>query len=233
MAFKNKTELKNWIAESAGQSLKLLEKLRTKSGDSGLRFDMRVFRSFNNGRDIENYARARLQKLGSGIDRVTFLLSSGKVLKVAYRNNVDQNLSEIQAYKKYGPEYMPRIYEYHKDGFWIISELVKTFQSHAQFATETGLTEKFLVKWAQFKWENKKDEVNMDDFLEWLLREYPEYTGSNVITTAHHTITPRGEELLAKITHLLVMGVEDIQRWDHWGIGTDQRLVCVDLGYQL
>lgn len=234
MAIKTKTELKNWISESVSESLQLLEKLRTlKTRDPSLRFDMRVFRSFNNGRDIENYARQRLQKLGSGIDRVTFLLSSGKVLKIAYRNNVEQNKTEIAAYEKFGPEYMPIIYESHPDGFWIISELVKTFQSKEQFFKETGLTDDFLRKWAQFKWRNKKDKVNMDDFLSWFIEQYPELAYPNNITSAHHTITPRGEEFLAKLTHLLIMDVDDIQRWDHWGIGTDQRFVCVDVGFRV
>lgn len=231
----SKKNLKNWISNAVSNELQLFEKLRTfkKLGQKhDLRFDIRKFRTFNNGKQMTAYAKQYLQRLGAGIGRETFLLSSGKVLKIAYRNDVRQNEFEIAAFEKFGPDYMPVIYETHPDGFWIISELVKTFQTEEQFVKETGLSSPFLRMWARFKYYDKKDAINMDDFSSWFTDNFPELANATNITTAQQTITPRGKEFLTKFTHLLAAGVDDIQKWDHWGVGTDQRFVCVDVGYE-
>lgn len=72
-----------------------------------------------------------------------------------------------------------------------------------------------------------KDNLDIEDFVSWGKNNTPQ---RRAFETLQKNITPKGIELLQKFTFLTGKGVFDIARYEHWGIGADQRIVCVDTG---
>lgn len=161
------------------------------------------------------------------ISRITYLLSSGKAIKIAYNKDVSQNSADAAAFDFFGPEYVPKIYDRDPEYRWLIVELVHTFNNEMQFKRITGgLTDIILGYLQEYLQMNKfNTQFDIEDFISW---------GKNhqvrAFTALQDGITPKGIELIKKFTFLASKGVSDLDRYEHWGIGADQRIVCVDTG---
>jgi hypothetical protein len=110
----------------------LTEKLRSKI------FNINEFKRLKNLGDIWNYAYDNLEFLGAGSSRGTWLLSSGKVLKVARWDaelkGLSQNEAEVKIYTDLAStKFVAKIFDYDKQYQWLISELVKPIKSEDEF----------------------------------------------------------------------------------------------------
>lgn len=93
-----------------------------------------------------------ITKLGEGSSRSVYRISKDRVLKVAGGNRADiniglaQNEAEVQAYTnpKTDKDIVPRIYDYHPEYFWLISEQVMPYESPVDFETDVGLSSSFM-----------------------------------------------------------------------------------------
>lgn len=64
------------------------------------------------------------EKLGKGTSRIAYEYSPGKIIKIAFNNaGLLQNRNEIKFYDELVP-YVPEIYDYHPEGYWIEMERV-------------------------------------------------------------------------------------------------------------
>lgn len=169
---------------------------------------------------IEEYG---LERIGCGKERCTYALSDKKVIKLEKDGEEEQNKNEYYSYKNFGKEYTPKIYEVSDDFGWIVSERVKTWETEDTFENATGLNEIWLYEAVTFQMKNGTSPEN-------LYKEYSEKQGWNIPDV---NPTPLGMELIQKIGFLNLNGVDDVARWDHWGIADDRRIVCIDLGLNL
>jgi hypothetical protein len=120
----SKTQIKQFITSIVKEVLQ--EKTRGT-------FDLNHFKTISNANDLYSYARNTLgEPIGEGSSRIVFVLSSGKALKLARiidgnsQKGQAQNEMEVDTYTN--PKLKPivaKIYDYHPEFFWIISELTK------------------------------------------------------------------------------------------------------------
>lgn len=204
----------------------LVEKIRSKT------FNIREFKKLNDLENIHEYAQDRLQMIGEGSSRTAYILSSKYVLKLAnlvdgrasggyeddYGNWIEdegfgcekglaQNEAEAKTYMEASPEVqkvLPRIYDYHKHDYWLLTELVKPLNSIDEW------TEISEVSWSDFfTFTQKVNDRNV-------LREY--YEDSPFLMALYdlvkeHSISP-----------------EDLGFVEQWGYTADRRLVLLDTG---
>jgi hypothetical protein len=103
----------------------LLEKLRSKT------FSMNELLKLKNEAEVLNYAFDNLEQVGDGSARDVFILSSGKVLKVAKgKVGIAQNkLEEAVSRNNRTSNIVAHVLSSSPEGFWLISELVKPFDT--------------------------------------------------------------------------------------------------------
>ena len=166
-----------------------------------------------------------LKNLGFGSSRMTFLLSSGKVLKIAYAEDVEQNQKEVVSYEFFGSNFVPKVYDYDPQYRWIITESVNTF-TPITFLKECGFGDFNLNLWVEYVSLHSKPRfsVDFDGYQRWI--KIAKKIPKNVL----EKITPKGIELLEKLTFLTKKDIWDIDRSEHWGVTSDQRIVCIDTG---
>ena len=101
----------------------LLEKLRSKT------FRMNEFIKLNSREEVLVYALENLQEIGSGSSRDVFILSSGKVLKVAKSEaGIEQNKLEVSvSNNSKTSSVLAHVLSSNPEGWWLVSELVKPF----------------------------------------------------------------------------------------------------------
>lgn len=221
--------LKQLIEEQAGQVLQ--ESLRGT-------FDLNLFKTLKSLGQIHEYVQgAGLQFLGEGLGRQVYLLSSSKVLKIVGNEmGVLQNKDEIEGFRKFGHTgAVAKVYESNPEGYWIIMEIAKAFQSEGQLKSETGLNEDFMIA---FAYELTHKRFSTETFRATMSNLTSAWTKmAQTLPAFQHrlkmlsSLTTKGHELLQKLYLLLTKyNVVDIARWDHWGITADGRVVCVDYG---
>ncbi len=96
-------------------------------------------------------------ELGKGSSRVAYEYAPGKAIKIAFNHaGVSQNKAELRHYEDLKP-YVPEIYDYHPDGWWIEAEKVEpakgnivshTISFAKRHADPLGV---ILDKWNQFE----------------------------------------------------------------------------------
>lgn len=106
-------------------------------------FKLSEFKQLDEPFKMVAYCDDVLRELGTGSSRVTYLLSSSKVLKIARPNNEDkgraQNQSELDVYTN--PRTKPivaKIFDYDTNYNWLISEVVRPI-TDAEFKQQFGL----------------------------------------------------------------------------------------------
>lgn len=115
---------------------KLISESVDEALDEGLRggFNLAKFKSFTDLYDMTKYAKEHLSYIGAGSSRMTFALSSGKVLKLAKHNSSyedagrDQNKEEVEVSTTPGvSSIITKVFDFEPKFNWIISELVRPF----------------------------------------------------------------------------------------------------------
>lgn len=113
-------------------------------------FSLKEFSSLQTVEEMHAYARERLMILGEGSSRVTYLLSSKTVLKIARLKSktwdvpveagIRQNEGEVSVYTN--PKTAPivaKILNFDPDYRWLVSELVRPLTNKNEFSQLTGL----------------------------------------------------------------------------------------------
>lgn len=191
------------------------------SSSSG--FDFKTFKSLGEPAQMLYYAIDNLPRLGCGISRCGFALDANRVLKlekVFSKLETSQNFSEVKAFQEFGKEFTPEIYEIDPEYRWLIVERATTWKDLSSWERDTGLDEDWMA-WAEdFQLQNK---VNPKKFFQIFSRkkrwDVPDVKPTKL-----------GLQLIEKFAFLTLKGKTDINRWDHWGITANGRLVCIDLG---
>jgi hypothetical protein len=193
----------------------LLERFRTIGKKE---FDLSEFKKLDDTGDMIKYAEERLQKLGEGSSRVTYALTSKKVLKIAYNMaGVGQNTEEVNVYTN--PKIKPivaKVFDYDQEFFWITSELTRQLKAPSEFEMLAGIASELH----NFGGDNMRDFVikAAAGSMFWIKSHY----GKDVIDFAK---TIRSVAL----ENSLLPG--DLAKHDSWGKTPDGRLVLIDYGY--
>lgn len=182
-------------------------------------FDMEEFKALADYKARMNYVQDRgLVRVGCGISRCAYVLTPTKVIKIG--KGPEQNSKEFEAFQKFGPKYAPVIYDHDPNFWWLVSEHATTWNSPTEFEQATGLAEDWLTAALDFQMVNK---IPPNRLLGIFSAKKPWHVPDV-------NPTPLGKELVKKMAHLSAGGLHDTDRWDHWGITGNGRLVCVDLG---
>lgn len=185
-------------------------------------FSMKTFNRWESTADKLNYAAEKLPKLGSGSARSVFGLGSGKVLKIARTKYATrQNENEVEAYTsgRY-KDLLAKIYDFDKNYVWLVSEGVKVIIDNADLMTKFTIPEVFLEDIETFFDQDKE----FEESVKFALFRNPQVTAED--------LTELDKELVHKLWKALKLGMDDINRFDHWGLTTNGRLVIVDYGLQ-
>lgn len=230
-------ELVSLIVAEAIRSSKTKEPLVHRGRVLGKKFHMNTFTGLTDLRTMHLYARRFLEVLGTGSSRITYLLSSGEVLKIARgAKGIAQNESELASYNRMkatpgGEELVAEIYNIDNTDEsvrWLQSELVKELESEDDFGKAMK----------GYSFENFKSD------LVFLTR--PEQRGVFARLGNRHIKHEQFEEklghdlsdaafnLLWATGSLVVSGklvMADLAVLGHWGLTPDRRIVLLDYGY--
>lgn len=209
----------------------VLEGLRNK-------FDIRHFMALSDPEQIWDYVeKAGLTQLGAGTGRTVYLLSSGKVLKLARNyDGQDQIKDEWEGFQHFGRSGMvTQAFAVDPEYWWIIMETVRGFQSDGQLFAETGVNDDLIVALAEQMSGEAPTKKGFQNFLARTKAEWKKFPPERKIFGMRLAMLagakPAGMELLFKLYILTVKYmVDDIARWDHWGKTADGRIVCLDYG---
>lgn len=193
-------------------------------------FDLSQFKRLNaEPRSQKEYADEHLQQLACGSSRCSYILSGGKILKLlAHPANLDtndtsQNRGEMKSFQKFGPDYVPRVYDYSPTNTWLIVEPTRTFTSNSDMYNRTGVDRLALIAFGQ-NIQRVPQGLGTPEAWNHVMQ------GKKLYHQYWQTLKPLGKQLVEKLKHLMDNGVVDIARADHWGWTADGRLVCVDTG---
>lgn len=205
-------------------SLVLQEKLRN-------RFDLNKFKAMGTQKDRFAYANGLLDQLGCGINKCAFILSSGKILKMAsgygdlHPSELEQNQTEVENSYTLGQDVVPKVFEHSEDYSWYIVEPVRTFKNKHEMKQVTNISDQQLVRFGILLRRGLANEMTPEEIWTQVSK-----TWTTDIPVSWAELPERGRELLEKADKLFGHGVDDIFRADHWGWGIDGRLLCVDTG---
>jgi hypothetical protein len=118
--FKEDGKFVNMAQKAADQKQTIVREQRNKN----LSFDevKKIMKSIKNPRSMMAFLKRFGDNIGVGSSRAAFDIGNGRVLKIAFNEAGRwQNLNELKIMEKLDP-YIPEIYEYHPDGFWIEME---------------------------------------------------------------------------------------------------------------
>lgn len=208
------------------------------------KFDLRHFKQLTTQRQQEKYCEENLKELSSnGGTRRAYYYSSGKVLKILGHEHADteQNVTEIAAFKKFGPEYIARIFDHDINNTWILVEPIRTF-------SQNDTDDSFVLKMCGIK---LNDMFNFEHFTRtepkgdvsvvwdrWIKSLSDRKSGGQTYYEVQNPksliywkdLSDMGKELVTKYDYLAKHNVGDINRPDHWGWAADGRIVCIDPG---
>ncbi len=226
-------------------SCKLLQSFISQIIKESMEEKLRALPSFNWNafkklpfEQLENYALDNLEELGSGSSRRVFLLSSGKVLKIAVNKaGVAQNKAEIDAWTTPGVKnIIAAVYDAHPKYWWLVSELAKTsrtgdifnryfegkqvFPNHG--AGPIGYFEEMLDVFE-----------NASGNLRQRIERTISYMIVNEFMSKDANMSKIADFLASvwKFTKMTPTTMDDIKRADHYGLTADGRLVIIDYGF--
>jgi len=144
------------------------------------------------------------EQIGSGLGRDTYALSDDAVIKLQTDIDSEQNQNKIE-------------YNFSKAlGKAYAPETYKHSHDFSWIISERVKT-----------WKTEKAFKNATGLDDELLKNMID---SDVDV---ENITTIGNEIIKKMKDLYLNGVQDVDRWEHWGIAKDGRVVCIDLGSSL
>jgi hypothetical protein len=203
--------------------------------------------------DKLKYAQANLQELGRGSSRAAFLLSNRYVLKIALPNakdkGVGQNLGEIQVFSNpVAKNTVASIYDYDKNGEWIVSELARPVSSKEEFQRLTGVTwDDFVSIVRNHKVAQEETQEIENGITTWTRRLKSAQASGNqdLVQRAPKKIENLKQRLeklkrtlqapvvagsLALINKVNVMP-GDVWELDHWAKTASGRVILIDYGF--
>ena len=187
--------------------------------------DLEVFKQTSNKID---YAKNNLEYIGQGSSRVVFDIGNWNVLKIASgKYGLNQNKQEVTTCNKYCKSGMfAKIIDHDPNYLWLIMEKVETWEDD-DFATAIGLSESELMT---FLIQAEKVEPTKEGMTQALSVSMQ----SPKFATAYKNITPMGKKLLNILFTLSSKyGVNDIDRYDHFGMTSNGKIVVLDYGVKL
>lgn len=167
-------------------------------------FDMRQFRSLEEPGEMRVYATSFLEPLGQeGSSRRVFLLSSGKVLKIALNaKGIAQNGHEVVVSETTDiGDLLARVLDHHPKNMWVVSELVRPVHGASEFEQRTG------IQWKDFE--------------------------AGVLAAGKGRKPATTEGFLSLALELIRkedLHYGDLAVLDHWGVTPDGRVVLLDYG---
>lgn len=177
----------------------------------GSKFNFEIFSKIASKAEMIDYADAFLEMLGQGSSRITYLLSSRYVLKIA-KNPAGLAQNRVEIATSTDPNVKHIIAAVHRsasDGMWIVSDLVREIK-YREFATLAGCT---LGEFVEY----------MDDV---------ERGGVDAIEAPNSLSEPPSKFLVSVGKLMMFNGVSkgDLAEPHHWGVTPDRRLVVLDYG---
>jgi len=120
---------------------KYIEKLASKNQIRKEKFNSLSYK------EKVQYLKDNFQLLGTGSSRITFLINSGKVIKLA-RNDagVAQNKVEFDNLLKYKSKFIPKAFDRSPDSVWIETEFVRPVKNFSEFCRYFKIKESLMEK---------------------------------------------------------------------------------------
>jgi len=197
-------------------------------------FSLKQFKRLATPNERVDYAASYLPKLGRGAARVVFGLGSGKVLKIAHKKSGSfQNRNEVEAYtSSRAQDFLAKIYDADEEYMWLISEGLKVLADNDDLLQKFTVSEMVIEEVVTGAHQGKTFEESLVDAVEYHNTHYKDDYGP------FHTEAPIELEKLNKLDIELFrqayeatkVGIEDLDRYDHWGITVNGRLVIADYG---
>ena len=174
--------------------------------------DVEKFKKLS-GDEAEEYLNNHGKEFGEGSARKTYLIDSSKILKLAKgTKGIAQNEAEVSVYTNPNVRsVVAKIFDYHPDFRWVISELVRPMEASRagarDFSRLTGL-----------------------DFNEFIsdLDRLSAYSSEEIDGLEHFSDFHKA--VLQMMNHESVL-LADMRELEHWGKTSDGRVVLLDYGY--
>ncbi len=167
--------------------------------------------------------KQNLKIYGSGSSRIVFGLSTSKVFKLAKdKRGIAQNKVEVGVYTNPATKnIVTKIYDFHPDFLWVISEGVQEFKKNIEFRKSTGLYDYTLKNYIE---DCLHEPCSVNDFIEYV--ESMEFDSNG--ESSYINIDFIKDLYLATIANNL--GPDEFV-YDHFGKTLDGRIVLLDYGY--
>ncbi len=231
-----KKTLEQLIKNLVLQELRLF-KSKAQLSEAFRGFNLSFFKRLDTIDKMLEYAENHLPKLGRGSSRVVFGLGSGKVLKIQWDKYYGslQNEGEVKTYTnpKIPVKYLAKIYDFDPNFAWLISEGVQVIGDNSQLLKKISINEILLEKFVMAISQKKSYEEALQDAIQYsnINSEYEVFdTRQNINKINVNDLNQLDMQLLQAVFVLTKLGIEDIDRFDHWGVATDGRIVVVDYG---
>lgn len=234
--------IREYIAGIVGEAIrsrKGARRLTHRGRDLGTKFDMNTFTGLTDLRTMHLYARHFLQELGIGSSRITYLMSSGTVLKVARgAKGIAQNKSELASYNRMkalpgGEALVAEVYNIDESFRWLQSELVKELRSAAEFEEASGgYAFKDFMSDVQTLLRFERDVFSRLGNRSIKHEQLEEKLGE--LSGRPRELSDAAFDLLWATGSLVVNGqlvMADLEVLEHWGLTPDRRVVLLDYGY--
>jgi hypothetical protein len=188
--------------------MKLLSEFIAEAIKAAPGFNINALKQLKTVPEIYQYVKQYLRPMGRGSSRMTYLLSSGKILKLAKNAaGLDQNQAEVDVFTNPSTkDVVARIFDYDSQNKWLVSELVKPL-SWDQFES--------ITRWG---WEEFVDALKA------------ELKGSGV---REGDIPPHMKKWFDAVIDMVQankLSLGDLTVDDHWGKTASNRVVLLDYG---
>lgn len=217
------------------------------------KFSLNHFRFLSTLEEVNDYPNGKLQFLGHGSSRNTWVFSSGKVLKAAYNDKgLAQNVQELEISRMPDvSDIVTKIFDYDRDGSkWLISEIVRPLSGFQEFESLAGISfpafKDLMQEWSRGN-HTTPDEM-FDDLIDAQEMKLEDINPRNVqaINAIKRRLTDyrasRNNQFLRKMLVLVSKGLltGDLANWDladnsssvsHYGKSSDGRIVLMDYGF--
>lgn len=181
----------------------VLEDIRSAPG-----FNIDVMKKFKTVPEIYNYVKQFLKPMGRGSSRMTYLLSSRKILKIAKNDaGLSQNEAEVDVFTNPSTkDVVARIFDYDPQNKWLVSELVKPLSwDQFEHITRWG--------WQEFV-DCLKSKLQGGGFQE---KDVPQHMR-------------KWFNAVVEMAQANKLSLGDLKVDNHWGKTADNRVVLLDYG---
>lgn len=149
----------------------------------GMPFNIREFKALDDLEEIHWYVNDRLEEIGEGSSRKVFILSPRFALKIASladdgyddgtatseEKGLAQNEAEFNTYMEAkDSNIIPKVQDYHKYGYWLLTELVRPFNTLEEWEETTGMRWEQLVEFTKYMMDDEyaHDEYDRNNFVD-------------------------------------------------------------------